>query len=435
MKEMFKGKVNSPITYLKEAVTQEGNILYLASNSILPDELPNLLVIGEDENAETVKVLNTRADGGLDVERGFQGISKAWPKTTQVARNITEYDIRALQDNVKELNENKVEKVEGKKLSSEDYTAEEKEEVKKIKEKIDIAKLNNNFEDILEIVDEETLKSFVPTINVIKTLFENIPQPVLASLTEDGLLSKELFSVINKIPEDAKYTDTVYSLATALKDGLLSKELFNKLNDLQLATTIKDGLLSKEMFEKLENFEGVQGVSNANLNNLIMTGFYTVSNANNIPEGFNGTGGVLVYRFAKGAPELFGTIQMYVDFNGRVAIRAAQGESDNNWKEIGGRSKSSIIGLAGEAIYATTNDNTANLNTGSNMVKLETISTLQLPLEIIPSNSAFGYGWNITKNMPCIIKILDNAKVSVTTIGEITNSSQDDICFSMTYVL
>lgn len=299
MKEMFKGKVNSPITYLKEAVTQEGNILYLASNSILPDELPNLLVIGEDENAETVKVLNTRADGGLDVERGFQGISKAWPKTTQVARNITEYDIRALQDNVKELNENKVEKVEGKKLSSEDYTAEEKEEVKKIKEKIDIAKLNNNFEDILEIVDEETLKSFVPTINVIKTLFENIPQPVLASLTEDGLMSKE-------------------------------------------------------MFDNLRNFDGVKALLQKSLNDIIGTGIYTCLNVRDNPTFCKNHGTLISISKLTLDKELSNTTHLYVDNEGKIAIRTYLDENWGDWKEIGGTSElETVILYNSESSYVT----------------------------------------------------------------------------------
>ena len=120
---MYPGVANSPETFLKEALTIDGTIMYLADGSVL-GEIPTLAVIGEGQQAETVLVTSTRSDGGYAIERGVEGPQKAWTKATNVARNWTNKDYEALRSNVTAINtevETKVDKVAGKGLSTNDY--------------------------------------------------------------------------------------------------------------------------------------------------------------------------------------------------------------------------------------------------------------------------------------------------------------------------
>ncbi|MDY2986142.1 MAG: hypothetical protein SOR77_00770, partial [Peptoniphilus sp.] len=107
MKKMYKGIANSPATYLKEPLKPEGTVMYIADSSILP-ELPNLAVIGTDQNAETVLVKDLRSDGGYTIQRAVEGIARDWQKTTEVARNFTNYDYEQLIANIEELDKNKL---------------------------------------------------------------------------------------------------------------------------------------------------------------------------------------------------------------------------------------------------------------------------------------------------------------------------------------
>lgn len=125
---MYKGVVNSPETYLKENLAAEGAVIYVADGSIF-GELPNLAVIGDDQTAETILVKAKRSDGGYDVDRAIEGQKKDWQKATIIARNFTNYDYKQLIDNINALNDDKVGKVSGKRLSTKDYTAEDKAKV------------------------------------------------------------------------------------------------------------------------------------------------------------------------------------------------------------------------------------------------------------------------------------------------------------------
>lgn len=149
---MYKGVVNSPETFLKENLVQGATIMYVADGSVF-GTLPTLAVIGDDESAETVLVESV--DGGAyTIKRAFEGTAKDWTKGTTVARNFTNYDYQAVIDNITELGgrkipsklseltddsthrlvtdaqrnawDNKVDKVSGKGLSTNDYTDEDK---------------------------------------------------------------------------------------------------------------------------------------------------------------------------------------------------------------------------------------------------------------------------------------------------------------------
>nr|DAH03969.1 MAG TPA: hypothetical protein [Caudoviricetes sp.] len=152
MKTMYKGVVNSPETFLKENLVQGATTMYVADGSVF-GTLPTLAVIGDDESAETVLVESV--DGGAyTIKRAFESTAKDWTKGTTVARNFTNYDYQAVIDNIDELSkrkipsklseltddsthrfvtdaqrkawDDKVDKVDGKGLSSNDFTNEDK---------------------------------------------------------------------------------------------------------------------------------------------------------------------------------------------------------------------------------------------------------------------------------------------------------------------
>lgn len=149
---MYKGVVNSPETFLKENLVQGATTMYVADGSVF-GTLPTLAVIGDDESAETVLVESVDS-GAYTIKRAFEGTAKDWTKGATVARNFTNYDYQAVIDNIDELSkkkiptklseltddsthrlvtdaqrkawDDKVDKVTGKGLSTNDYTDNDK---------------------------------------------------------------------------------------------------------------------------------------------------------------------------------------------------------------------------------------------------------------------------------------------------------------------
>lgn len=131
MKKMYKGKVNSPATLLVETIDSSVTSIKVADGTVFP-EGPNVAVIGTDGNAETIKYDSINGNILVGCVRGFQGKASVWDKDTIIARNFTEYDLDALQGNILELNNNKVEKINGKTLSTNDFTNKEKNKLANI---------------------------------------------------------------------------------------------------------------------------------------------------------------------------------------------------------------------------------------------------------------------------------------------------------------
>lgn len=109
LKTMYKGKINSPDTALVENIGPTNTVIKVTDISVFPDG-PNLATIGTDEEAETILYGTKTTDSLTGCTRGFQGVAKAWESNTIIARNMTEYDLQAVQDNITELNTNKAEK-------------------------------------------------------------------------------------------------------------------------------------------------------------------------------------------------------------------------------------------------------------------------------------------------------------------------------------
>ncbi|NLY46807.1 MAG: hypothetical protein GX053_12600 [Tissierella sp.] len=104
MLEMFKGVANSPETTITNNISNSDTLIYVLDETRIP-EPPNLMVLGTGVGAETIKVLSIDGNA-ITVERGFQGVAKAWNAGTIIARNFTEYDYNALVENVKTLKDN-----------------------------------------------------------------------------------------------------------------------------------------------------------------------------------------------------------------------------------------------------------------------------------------------------------------------------------------
>lgn len=128
MKEMYKGMVNSPQTKLSKAINSADTDIYVKDGLAFPKG-PNLAVIGTDKSAETILYSSVNNDILVGCTRGYQGEAKTWDVNTPIARNFTEADLDAVQENIKSLDENKVSKENGKQLSTNDYTTEAKAKV------------------------------------------------------------------------------------------------------------------------------------------------------------------------------------------------------------------------------------------------------------------------------------------------------------------
>jgi len=103
LKTMYSAAVNSKATVTMGVLDISTTTVEVLDGTVLPDA-PNLLVLGTDNTAETVRM--TAKDGNtLTLERAFQGIAKSWPAGTQIARNLTAYDIDTLRENMETVND------------------------------------------------------------------------------------------------------------------------------------------------------------------------------------------------------------------------------------------------------------------------------------------------------------------------------------------
>lgn len=106
MLDMYKGVVNSPETTITNDISNTDTLIYVLDDARVPDELPNLMTIGTGTNAETIKVIS-KTGSALTVVRGFQGVAKAWPTGSIIARNFTEYDYDSMISNIAQLDRHK----------------------------------------------------------------------------------------------------------------------------------------------------------------------------------------------------------------------------------------------------------------------------------------------------------------------------------------
>lgn len=198
LQTMYPGVANSPDTFLKEDLTKDAAVMYLSDGSVL-GTLPTLAVIGGGADAETVLVTSTRSDGGYTIKRGVEGEQKAWKKADLVARNWTNKDYEAIRMNIGAVNDWKVDKVNGKGLSSNDYTDA-------AKKKVDGIPANPKYTDTVPDLTPYAKKAELPT--------------KLSQLTGDSthrLVTDAEKTKVQAIPANPKYTDTIPDLTPYAK--------------------------------------------------------------------------------------------------------------------------------------------------------------------------------------------------------------------------
>ncbi len=126
LKPMYPGIAFSPQATLAKSINESDTVIYLTSTAGLP-EGPNLLTIGTDEEAETILYAVKLADSISGCTRGVEGAAKPWQAGELAGRNFTNVDYDTLAKNIAALNTSKQEAQEGKGLSTNDYTNEEKQ--------------------------------------------------------------------------------------------------------------------------------------------------------------------------------------------------------------------------------------------------------------------------------------------------------------------
>lgn len=107
---MYPGINNSPQTTLSAAITASDTTIEVMSVAGFP-EAPNIITIGQDDDAELVRYGGISGLQLTGCERGFnETTAKIWPRDELVYRGFTEYDYDALRHNISDLDESKLAK-------------------------------------------------------------------------------------------------------------------------------------------------------------------------------------------------------------------------------------------------------------------------------------------------------------------------------------
>ncbi len=92
--DLYPPATNSPRMKLAASIGPLDTVIMIDDASKLPRP-PNLLTIGTEEDAETVKLVAV-AGNSIAVERGREGVAKAWGAGEYIARNFTAEDHRSI---------------------------------------------------------------------------------------------------------------------------------------------------------------------------------------------------------------------------------------------------------------------------------------------------------------------------------------------------
>ncbi|MGR6765348.1 phage tail protein [Paenibacillus sp. T2-29] len=103
---MYPPIVNSPKTELSELITDTQTEITVANASVLLQG-EGIAVIGNGDVAETITYTSVEDNVLKGCVRGYEGVARAWPVGTRIARNFTAADFRTVQDNINEI-DNKV---------------------------------------------------------------------------------------------------------------------------------------------------------------------------------------------------------------------------------------------------------------------------------------------------------------------------------------
>ncbi|WP_215507598.1 hypothetical protein [Peptoniphilus sp. EMRHCC_23] len=282
MKEMYKGMVNSPQTKLSKAINSADTDIYVKDGLAFPKG-PNLAVIGTDKSAETILYSSVNNDILVGCTRGYQGEAKTWDVNTPIARNFTEADLDAVQENIKSLDENKVSKENGKQLSTNDYTTE-------AKAKVDAIPADPKYTDTIQDLSGYVKKSDVfdrLTYNGNEEELSNIPFSAQQGVFLWGRLSQIApggFIDPDKIVPKISIQDREPIQDSELQGILLS----GALNELFLRTTkLNERKADKSAIKDVSRFKTKGEISDLKYSTLknLKPGFYNVNNIDIISDG------------------------------------------------------------------------------------------------------------------------------------------------------
>lgn len=207
MKEMYKGMVNSPQTKIDQAINAADTDIRVKDGTAFPKG-PNLAVIGTDKSAETILYSSVNNNILVGCTRGYQGTARNWDVNTPIARNFTEADLNAVQENIRTLEgktladmsddeshrtvsdkektswNNKVDKVEGKELSTNDFTDA-------AKKKVDAIPPDPKYTDTIQ-----DLSDYAKTTDLLTKLSEMVDD------TNHRLVTDEEKKTWNEKPDD-----------------------------------------------------------------------------------------------------------------------------------------------------------------------------------------------------------------------------------------
>ncbi|WP_258382187.1 pyocin knob domain-containing protein [Paenibacillus sp. S02] len=99
---MYPPVVNSPKTELTELITDKQTEITVANASVLLQG-EGIAVLGNGDVAETITYTSVEENVLKGCVRGFEGVARAWPVGTRVARNFTASDFKVAQDNILEI--------------------------------------------------------------------------------------------------------------------------------------------------------------------------------------------------------------------------------------------------------------------------------------------------------------------------------------------
>ncbi|WP_218966742.1 phage tail protein [Paenibacillus sp. LK1] len=101
---MYPAAVNSRQTELATDIDDNQTSFTVLDGSALPPA-PNLLTLGTDESAETIKYTGKTGNEITGVTRGFEGVARSWMAGTKLARYFTAYDHNTFRGNIEDINE------------------------------------------------------------------------------------------------------------------------------------------------------------------------------------------------------------------------------------------------------------------------------------------------------------------------------------------
>ncbi|MGG4216546.1 hypothetical protein [Paenibacillus sp. FSL L8-0638] len=104
MEKMYPPIVNSPKTELTELITDKQTEITVANASVLLQG-EGIAVLGNGDAAETITYTSVEDNVLKGCIRGFEGVARAWPVGTRIARNFTAADWRAAINNIQALHE------------------------------------------------------------------------------------------------------------------------------------------------------------------------------------------------------------------------------------------------------------------------------------------------------------------------------------------